>query len=591
MPRIKPYNTNQESWNSILQKNLRIPMNQRNYSWKEDQIKKFMNDIFDIYDEDKYVEKMGSIINLQHNDDNYIYDGQQRTTTIILVLNALGSISSKLKNKVMQLLAIDKDLDTLSEEQKKIQKKYNADILPKIHCINPFDMEGLVNIFNNKVKPWRHYLSNEVSFVCNCGEIMDSKSDFIKHIKKKHNYSIPSTDTKIYDAYNEIYDSLITKNYDETQYINLFKFILNDIDVQYYDCTDPDYVSRIFDWENNRGIPVKPLDIVKNRILVNISDNKKLEIYEKWEELKNRDNKKIFNDFGETIFETAIQIMNNEINRKVNIDQLFKFIIKSGNKTYIEIQKFFDIVENLFEIVEKISEDKFGRLICNNISFRLNVEAYKWCMLPIFYKINFIDKNLINLFVRHYIRNIQQGLRGFNKLEYSNEFIRVTNEVLKNNRIDYYDEIKNCLIKNKEPAILDDNYIKSINNMSFKTINAKYVLTFLETHINTDLQQVSLDYTLEHIYPQKFKDKLKNKALIDNIGNLTLYEGKNSDNGHKGNSALGSKSFKEKMVSYNGSSCKITRLISEKYNTFSEETIIQRNNQIANMLNKYTKYF
>ena len=58
MSRIKPYTTNQESWNSLLQKKLRIPMNQREYSWEEEEITKFLDDIFKIYEEDKYVEKM-----------------------------------------------------------------------------------------------------------------------------------------------------------------------------------------------------------------------------------------------------------------------------------------------------------------------------------------------------------------------------------------------------------------------------------------------------------------------------------------------------------------------------------------------------
>ena len=67
MTRTKPYTTNQESWKTILQKNLRIPMNQREYSWEEKEITKFLDDIFKIYEEDKNVEKMGSIINLNYN--------------------------------------------------------------------------------------------------------------------------------------------------------------------------------------------------------------------------------------------------------------------------------------------------------------------------------------------------------------------------------------------------------------------------------------------------------------------------------------------------------------------------------------------
>ena len=70
MTRQKPYTTNQESWASILQKPLRIPMNQREYSWEEEEIERFLDDMFKIYEEGRYVEKMGSIINLNYKNIN-----------------------------------------------------------------------------------------------------------------------------------------------------------------------------------------------------------------------------------------------------------------------------------------------------------------------------------------------------------------------------------------------------------------------------------------------------------------------------------------------------------------------------------------
>ena len=87
---------------------------------------------------------------------------------------------------------------------------------------------------------------------------------------------------------------------------------------------------------------------------------------------------------------------------------------------------------------------------------------------------------------KSYFRNLQFKSRNFNNLCYSSEFIKITNEVLK---------IKNLLL-------------------------------FLEKCINTNLQNISLEYTLEHIYCQKDRTKLSNQSLIDNIGNLTLFEGK-----------------------------------------------------------------
>jgi hypothetical protein len=61
--RIKPYHTTQTYWKSILSNLNMIPMNQRNYDWDNDpQILKFLNDLFDIFENTNFYEKMGSII-------------------------------------------------------------------------------------------------------------------------------------------------------------------------------------------------------------------------------------------------------------------------------------------------------------------------------------------------------------------------------------------------------------------------------------------------------------------------------------------------------------------------------------------------
>ena len=599
MSRIKPYTTNQESWNTILQKKLRIPMNQREYSWEEEEISKFLDDIFKIFEENKYVEKMGAIINLNYNSDNDIYDGQQRILTIILILNVIGYLSPKLKGKINQLLTVDTEIDTLTDEQEQIKEKFDVNIIPKIYCINPFDMEGLVNIFNNKIKSWVEYLSNIQDFdsldedadhICNvCNNKISKKSDFKKHIINKHGYIKPNTNTKLHYAFIEIYNYFAIKKYDELELINLYKFILHDIDIQYYDCNDPEYVSRIFDWENNRGKDVETLDIIKNPILVKIPNDKKVEIYDRWESLKHKDNNIYKKNFGQKIFDVAIQLYNNEIKRTINHEELFKPIIDSTD-AYKEINKFFKIVENLFEIMDKISNDKFGRIINNTPRICLNWEAYMWCLLPIFYKTKVINSDLIKLLTKWYFRNLQFKTRNFNNLCYSNEFIKITNELLKDIDYNYYKEITDCLTKNKDICINDENYSRELNVMNFKSTNATHLLLFLETCINTDLHTVPLEYTLEHIYCQKDKANLSNQSLMNSIGNLTLIEGKNSDNGHKGNSSLGSKSYAKKKKSYEESSSKITRNIAENYETFEEKNISERTSHIIADLNKYTNY-
>lgn len=600
MPREKPYTTNQESWGTILQRNLKIPMNQREYSWGLKEITKFLDDIFKIYEENKYVEKMGSIINLSYNDMNDIYDGQQRILTTILILIVIGCLSpQKLNNKINHLLTVDTELDNLTPQQTKIKEECKVNIIPKIYCINPFDMKGLVNIFNNKIHSWAKDLDNldelesfdeDEDYVCmHCKIKTSRKSDFIRHITNKHFYTQPDSSTKLHSAFITIYNYFVLKKYDESKLINLYKFILNDIDVQYYDCNDPQYVSRIFDWENNRGRTVETLDIIKNPIIAQMSDNKKVEVYNRWELLKRKPNKIYTSDFGQKIFDVAIQIYNNQITRAINHEELFKPIIDSSD-TYKEIVKFFAIVEELFEIMDKIAQDKFGRLLNNTPRICIKWDAYMFCLLPIFYKTKSINNNLIKLMTKWYFRNIGFKNRNFNNLCYSNDFIRITNEVLNNKDYDYYSNIQECINKNKDDTINRENYLRTMKTMNFKSTNATYLLLFLETCVNTDTHIVPLDFTLEHIYAQKKKSELANQSLMDNIGNLTLIEGKNSENGHKGNSSLGSKSYDKKIASYEGSSCFITSKLPKTYIDFTEDTIVIRNNEITELLDKYTEY-
>jgi hypothetical protein len=240
--------------------------------------------------------------------------------------------------------------------------------------------------------------------------------------------------------------------------------------------------------------------------------------------------------------------------------------------------------------MDKITNDKYGRLINNTHRFRLNWEAYMWCLLPIFYIVNTIDKDLIKLLTTWYCRNIQFKTRTFNNLCYSNEFIRITNEVIKNNKYDYYKEINDCLVKNKDRKITDESYIQELQTMNLSSTNATYLLLFLETCINTDIHTVSLEHTLEHIYCQKDKTMLKDQSLINNIGNLTLLEGKNSANGHKGNNSLGCKAYTKKKLSYEKSTYMISRNTAKEYETFEEKDIVLRSQSIITELNKYTNY-
>ena len=594
MSRSKPYDSSSKSWSDILDKSLNIPMNQREYSWTDKEIKQFILDTIKIFEEGKYVEKMGSIINLKHNGINDIYDGQQRIITTMLTLYNISLKLPSIKDKIIGKLSLDGEMEVLNDIQIKLKKEKKIDIIPKIYCINPFDMNALCDIFNNKCN--KHFIDyikydeNSEKYICNlCNESIKDKSKVYRHLEKQHEiYCKPENSSKIYKANEALYNHLYDIGYNEAKYKELYRFIMNDIDIQLCTCSDSTYVSRIFDWENNRGNNVLILDVVKNYILVEIDDDKKYEVYDKWEDYKKLENNIYKNGYGKKLMDISIQLYNGKIERKINIDDLYKPIIDAVD-TYSELIKYFNIIDKLIEIMEQIKTDKYGRLIMHNKQVSITWEGFMYLLIPIFYNTK-VNSELIKLIVKWYFRNIAIKTNTFNNLVYSNKMIDITNKVLKNDDYDYYNDFKELLANEVDERVSYNNYGKTMESLSLKGTKATHLLMFLETCISTDIVTIPLNYSIEHIIPQSKADDLKERKLMHNIGNLTLLEGSNSNNGHKGNSSIGKKNYIEKINSYKESASLITQKLAKNYSNFNESSILTRCKELSKLLNKYLEY-
>lgn len=78
--------------------NYEVPIYQRNYAWGKDEISALIQDVYDAYTTKKQTYYIGTLVSFHKGDQVYeVIDGQQRLTTINLVLGALGiSIQNKL---------------------------------------------------------------------------------------------------------------------------------------------------------------------------------------------------------------------------------------------------------------------------------------------------------------------------------------------------------------------------------------------------------------------------------------------------------------------------------------------------------------
>ena len=75
-----------------------VPIYQRNYAWENDEISALIQDIYDAYSAKKQTYYIGTLVSFHKGDQVYeVIDGQQRLTTINLIL---GALQIPLKNKL-----------------------------------------------------------------------------------------------------------------------------------------------------------------------------------------------------------------------------------------------------------------------------------------------------------------------------------------------------------------------------------------------------------------------------------------------------------------------------------------------------------
>jgi hypothetical protein len=360
---------------------------------------------------------------------------------------------------------------------------------------------------------------------------------------------------------------------------------------QVKETNDPIYASRMFEWDNNRGKRVKENDVVKNLVLSEISQEYQYEVYQKWIVIKSK-------PYGEKFMNCAIQLYNKMIQRKTCVED-YNTILE-GERTYNNVNQFFTIVEKLENLYIQIYEDRYGRILTQLSGCDIAWEGYMYALLPIFYTLGHVDKKLLKLFVKWHIRNTPFSERkSLNSFVYSNPLIYISNKVLKNKEYPYYEEIRNVF--KKDSNIIQDNntFIQHIiqypiinDTGNLKKPDVLRILYFYETLLTVDSHKPSFNQTLEHIYPQSKQELLEDKNHVNLLGNLTLLEGKNSENGHRGNKSLQDKPYSSKKESYKQSEFKGTRKVVDDYpEDFQEAQILTRTQAMATFLAEKTNIY
>lgn len=252
-----------KSLNDLFKNSIfRIPNYQRGYSWGEEQLNDFWEDLINLPDNNEHYTGMLSLKELDKetdktelnnwineqwllNKDYHAYqvvDGQQRLTTIIILLQSIIEFYRKNYNVKDEDIIINDTRLTEIIEQFILKEKPGSDGLIKTY------------LFGYQVdKPSDDYLKNKILNPKYVGEINESfytsNLDFAKQF----------FDKKINDLYEN------NKNFLEIE--KIYRKITNKFKFNIYVISKNFNVNVAFETMNNRGKKLSNLELLKNRLI------------------------------------------------------------------------------------------------------------------------------------------------------------------------------------------------------------------------------------------------------------------------------------------------------------------------------------
>lgn len=242
-----------------------IPIYQRAYVWGEDECEQLWEDVLVFFDDisqydnsnDEYF--LGSVIMYKENNQQNIIDGQQRTTTLSLLIRALYQ-------KAMNHTNISELISKLSSCLWD-RNKLNGDIdYKKLHLKSEVAIDS-DNELLEKI------LSDEYSI-----QTDENLDNLIK--KSKSNYE------KNYLYFCKKIDEL-SKNRPNDWY-NFCLCLLDDCIILPIECDGQDNALRIFNTLNDRGLALDDSDIFKGRIYESKNNKDRKKFAKEWKELENK---------------------------------------------------------------------------------------------------------------------------------------------------------------------------------------------------------------------------------------------------------------------------------------------------------------
>lgn len=451
-----------------------IPNYQRPYSWEVENIEQLFDDLYDFFQgdtEETYFLGSVVVIKKDHFPESYVVDGQQRLTSLTILLSVLASFLSD-KSKANSIELYIKQPENLAEsipaQPRLTLRKQDNDFFSKY--IQNIKIEELKSINIDS----------------------DCKTDAQKNIYKNTLALVK----RVKDKFEG----------DEEGIFEFCKFIIQKCCIVIVSTPNEKSAFRIFSVMNDRGLDLLPSDILKSYLIGKMS-SKQDEYTDKWEDLEQDLGRARFNE----LFSHIRMIYLKTKAQKSLLDEFQESIIPNINS----VSDFIDTELTSYA-------DKFNALKSRNYragNFTEEINGYLFWLN----KVNFSEWIPVVIRFLHAKPTEQLAYDFFKHLDCLTSYIYLSAKNI-NDRIyrfgDILKQLENDLDCSKELKIPNKLYLTDEEKQEFKLLldgnvyqlvspRRNYLILRMDSMISDgaatyNLQKDSL--TIEHVLPQTIKD-------------------------------------------------------------------------------------
>lgn len=462
-----------------------IPRYQRPYSWEPEHAEQLVQDIYDSYEKNDPEYFMGSIVCVKKGNDAFeVVDGQQRLTTLTLIISQLSELIEKTK------------------------------ILERIMPTDDFGVSGEPRLI---VRSEESELYEQV--------ILKGKKEYIPTNPTK-------TQTLFIDNHKAIGGFLSEKN--ENELIGVAKFLMKKVFLVFITTDTFESSYRLFNVLNNRGLPLNDSDLLKNFLFESAKNkNEKDKINNAWKNIESLISVEKIDSFLGVYKLSKKTNTQREVKKDINSfsDELNSYyggnVIDLMNSIKQSAESYKIIINNEFE----------NKNVRRSIASLSNFSKAEWCFPIVAYQNRIKNKHdlswddfhdFVILLEKVYMHGQFIGLNKAKREQVCYSAVKSINTGKTKKEIESM--ISDSSSNEKFIKSLDNDLYKHNSSLRKKLTRATLLRIDQELSDDSVLKIYTGSVTIEHVLPQKLSGDYWEKKYtsddhrewINKVGNLTL---------------------------------------------------------------------